>query len=129
MGELYIDMETYAIAQVEFGVNLTDKNAAAGMFIRRKPIGMSVAPQLTSYLVRYKETDGKWYFTYSRAEVKFKVDWKKKLFNTTYTTMSEIAVTDRTTEDVLKFSTKERIKMNDFFTEEVEAFADPKFWG
>lgn len=128
-GRLYIDMETYAIAQIEFGVNLTDKKAAADMFIRKKPLGMSVTPEITSYLVRYKEAEGKWYFAYSRAEVRFKVDWKKKLFNTYYTTMSELAVTDRTEEDVIKFAARERMKVSDLFTEEVKAFADPEFWG
>jgi len=129
IGKFYIDIETFAVAQVEFGFNLSDKEAAASMFIRKKPIGMQVVPELTSYLVRYRETDGKWYFNYSRAEVKFKVDWKKKLFNTNYTTMSELAVTDRTEEDVLKFAAKERIRTTDVFTEEVMAFADPDFWG
>lgn len=128
-GRLYIDMETYAIALIEFGVNLEDKSAAASMFIRKKPMGMSVTPEITSYLVRYKETNGKWYFAYSRAEIRFKVDWKKKLFNTNYTTMSEMAITDRTEEDVLKFTAKERMKINDLFTEEIKAFADPEFWG
>ncbi len=129
IGKFYIDVETYAVAQVEFGFNLADKEAASSMFIRKKPIGMHVVPEITSYLVRYRETDGKWYFNYSRAEVKFKVDWKKKLFNTNYLTMSELAVTDRTEEDVLKFAAKERIRTTDVFTEEVMAFADPNFWG
>ena len=59
---------------------------------------------------------------YSRAEVKFKVDWKKKLFNTYYTTMSEIAVTDRTTEEVIKFAGKEKLRYTDVFSEKVSAF-------
>jgi len=129
LGKLYIDIETYAVAQAEFSMNLTDKELAASMFIRKKPVGMHVTPELTSYLVRYREIKDKWYFNYSRAEVKFKVDWKKKLFNTNYTTMSELAITDRTEEDVLKFTVKERMKPTDFFTEEVAAFADPDFWG
>lgn len=128
-GRLFVDIETYAVAQVEFSFNLENKELAASMFIRKKPMGMQVTPELTSYLVRYREQDGKWYFSHSRAEVKFKVDWKKKLFNTNYTTMSELAITDRTTDDVVKFSNKERIKPSDFFTEEVAAFADPEFWG
>jgi len=128
-GRLFVDIETFAVAQVEFSFNLENKELAASMFIRKKPMGMQVTPELTSYLVRFREQDGKWYFTHSRAEVKFKVDWKKKLFNTNYTTMSELAVTDRTTEDVIKFTNKERIKPSDFFTEEVAAFADPEFWG
>lgn len=129
VGRIFIDVQTFAIAQMEFGMNLSNKEAAASMFVRKKPIGMHIVPENTSYLVRYRMVGNKWYFTYSRAEVKFKVDWKKKLFNTNYTTMSELAVTDRTTEDVLKFAAKERIKPTDFFTEEVVAFADPNFWG
>lgn len=128
-GRLYIDIETYAVAQAEFSFNLENKELAASMFIRKKPMGMQVTPELTSYMVRFREQSGKWYFNHSRAEVKFKVDWKKKLFNTNYTTMSELAITDRTEEDVVRFSNKERIKPTDFFTEEVSAFADPDFWG
>jgi hypothetical protein len=129
LGRIYVDIETYAVAQAEFSMNLEDKEQAASMFIRKKPIGMHVTPEVTSYLVRFREMKNKWYFNYSRAEVKFKVDWKKKLFNTNYTTMSELAVTDRTEEDVLKFTAKERMRPSDFFTEEVAAFADPDFWG
>ena len=128
-GRMFIDIETYAVAQVEFAFNLENKELATSMFIRKKPLGMQVTPEVTSYMVRYREVNGKWYFTHSRAEVKFKVDWKKKLFNTNYTTMSELAITDRTEEDVVKFTSKERIKPTDFFTEEVAAFADPDFWG
>jgi len=129
LGRIYVDIKTFAIAQAEFSFNLTDKELAATQFIRKKPFGMHIVPENTSYLVRYRLNGEKWYFTYSRAEVKFIVDWKKKLFNTNYTTMSELAVTDRTEEDVLKFTAKERVKPTDVFNEEVMAFADPDFWG
>jgi len=129
MGSLYIEMDSYAITEAEFGFNLEDKEAAQSIFIRKKPLGMEVTPEIATYRVKYREQDGKWYFTYSRAEVKFKVDWKKRLFNTYYTTMAEIAVTDRTTEEVIKFAGKERLKFTDVFSEKVDAFADPDFWG
>lgn len=128
-GKLYIDVKTYALSEAEFGVNMTNKAAVTSLFVRKKPMGMSVTPEATSYLVKYKESKGKWYFAYSRAEVKFKVDWKKRLFNKTYTTMSEIAITDRSEENVVKFQSKDKLKVNDFFTDEVSAFADPDFWG
>lgn len=129
MGSLYIEMDSYAITEVEFGFNLSDKAAASSIFIRKKPLGMEVIPELATYRTKYREQDGKWYFAYSRAEVKFKVDWKKKLFNTYYTTMSEIAVTDRTTEEVIKFANKDKIRYTDVFSEKVTAFTDPQFWG
>lgn len=129
LGKFYIDVESYGISQIEFGFDLSNKEQATSMFIKKKPLSMDVIPTAANYLVKYREQDGKWYFTYSRAEVRFTVDWKKKLFNTNYTTMSEIAITDRTEEEVIKFTNKEKIKYTDIFTDEVSAFADPEFWG
>jgi hypothetical protein len=129
MGDLYINMDTYAITEAEFGFNLSDKAAATSIFIRKKPLGMEVTPEIATYRVKYREQDGKMYFEYSRAEVKFKVNWKRKLFNTFYTTMGEIAVTDRTNQEVVKFAGKEKLKFSDVFSDKVTAFADPDFWG
>lgn len=129
LGRLFVEMETFALTEAEFTINLEDKDMAASIFIRKKPLGMKVTPEMASYRVKYREQDGKWYFGYARAEVKFQVKWAKKLFNTNYTTMSEIAVTDRTDEEVVKFASKERLKKGDIFTEELAAFADPDFWG
>jgi hypothetical protein len=129
LGKLYIDTKTYALTQAEFGFNLADKDAATALFIKKKPLGMSVTPEVATYLVKYRQQDDKYYFTYSRAEVKFKVNWKKKLFKTNYTIMSEMAVTDRTDQEVIKFAGKDKLKTTDIFLEEVSAFADPEFWG
>ncbi|MCK4630383.1 MAG: carboxypeptidase-like regulatory domain-containing protein, partial [Bacteroidales bacterium] len=128
-GRLFIEMETFALTEAAFSMNLEDKNEAAQIFIRKKPLGMKVIPMMASYRVKFREQEGKWYFTYARAEVKFKVNWKKKLFNTNYTTMSEIAVTDRTEEEVIKFASRERLKKGDIFIQHLSAFADPDFWG
>jgi hypothetical protein len=129
MGSLYIEMDSYAITEAEFGFNLSDKDAAASIFIRKKPFGMEVTPEVATYRTKYREQDGKWHFAYSRAEVKFKVNWKKKLFNTYYTTMSEIAVTDRTDKEVIKFAGKDKIRYNDVFSDKVTAFTDKEYWG
>jgi hypothetical protein len=129
MGTLYIEMDSYAVTEAEFGFNLENKEAAQSIFIKKKPFGMKVTPEIATYRTKYREQGGKWHFAYSRAEVKFKVDWNKKLFNTYYTTMSEIAVTDRTDQEVIKFAGKERIKYNDVFSEKVAAFTDKEFWG
>jgi hypothetical protein len=40
-----------------------------------------------------------------------------------------MAITDRTTEDVVNSRTRKETSLPDFFTEEVAAFADPDFWG
>jgi hypothetical protein len=128
-GKLYINSKSYALTTAEFGFNLSNKAEAASLFIRKKPLGMDVTPEVATYMVKYREQDGKYYFAYSRAEVKFKVNWKRRLFSTNYTTMSEMAVTDRTDEEVIKFAGKDKLRYSDIFIEEVGAFADTEFWG
>lgn len=129
LGKLFIDIDSYAVTEAEFSINLEDKDRAASIFVRKKPLGMKVTPESASYRVRFRESDGIYHFAYARAEVEFKVNWDKKLFNKTYVTMSEIAITDRTEEEVIKFASRERIRKGDIFTEELSAFSDPDFWG
>ncbi|MBP8960061.1 MAG: carboxypeptidase-like regulatory domain-containing protein [Bacteroidales bacterium] len=129
MGKLFVDMQTFALSSAEFGFNLSNKEEATALFIKKKPLAMQVTPEVASYIVKYRQQNGKWYFAYSRAEVKFKVNWKRKLFNTNYVTMAEIAVTDRTDEEVIKFAGREKLRYSDIFIEEVAAFADENFWG
>jgi hypothetical protein len=127
-GRLYIDMEKLAISEAEFELNVENQEEAARMFIQRKPMSMSIIPEKAVYRAKYTIDESRWYFSYARAEVKFKVNWKKKLFNTTYSTMSELAVTDRTYEGIEKFAAKERFKSNDVMNEKVYIFFDQGFW-
>lgn len=129
MGSFFINTETFAITEAEFGFNLENKEAAAAIFIRKKPLGVKVYPEIASYRTKYREQNGKLHFIYSRAEVKFKLDWQKKLFHSYYTTMSEIAVTDRTDQEVIKFAKEEKVRYTDVFSEKVGTFTDKEFWG
>jgi len=127
-GRLYIEMDKLAISEAEFELNVENQDQAARLFIQRKPMGMSIIPERAAYRAKYTIEENRWYFTYARAEVKFKVNWKKKFFNTTYTTMSELAITDRTYEGIEKFAGKERFKSNDVLNEKVYIFFDQGFW-
>lgn len=127
-GKLYIDMDKLAISEAEFELNTENQEEAARLFIQKKPMGMSIIPERAAYRAKYTIEENRWYFSYARAEVKFKVDWKKKLFNTTYTTMSEVAITDRTYEGIEKFAAKERFRRNDIMGEKVFIFFDQGFW-
>ena len=129
MGSFFINIETFAITEAEFGFNLSDKEAAVSIFIRKKPLGMKIYPEIAEYRTKYRAQNGVLHFIYSRAEVKFKIDWEKKLFHTYYTTMSEIAVTDRTDKEVIKFAKEDKVRYTDVFSEKVSAFTDKDFWG
>lgn len=127
-GKLYIDMDKLAISEAEFELNTANQEEAARLFVQRKPMGMTIIPERAAYRAKYTIEKDQWYFSYARAEVKFKVDWKKKFFNTTYTTMSEVAITDRTHEGIEKFATRDRFKRNDVMDEKVFVFFDQGFW-
>ncbi len=127
-GRLYIEMDRLAISEAEFELNVENQDQAARLFIQRKPMGMSILPERAVYRAKYTIEEDRWYFSYARAEVKFKVNWKKKLFSTTYSTMSELAITDRTYEGIEKFAGKERFKSNDVLNEKVYIFFDQGFW-
>ena len=61
--------------------------------------------------------------------MKFEVDWDKKLFKTSYATMSEIAITDRSSEPAVKFPSKERFKRSLVLEDLVYVFFDQDYWG
>ncbi len=128
-GKLFVEIESLAITEAEFAMNMENKEEAARIFIQKKPMGMKITPENAVYRTKYTIQDGKWYFSYARAEVKFRVNWRKKLFNSNYTTMSEIAVTDRKTMNPQKILPKERFRSRDVLDEMVYTYFDPDFWG
>jgi len=128
-GNLYVDVKTLAITAAEFELNLENEDAASRLFVRKKPLFMSIIPVTTKYFVKYKEDNGKYYFAHARGEVTFKCNWKSKVFNSKYTVMTEIAITDKTDQNVVKFTRAEQLKAGIVFEEKVRPFGDEDFWG
>jgi len=129
-GKLYIDAQSLALKSAVFNLNIENKESAARMFIIKKPLNARVYPINASYRINYQEKDGKWYYGYSRIELGFKINWKKKLFNTSYFSTIEMAVTDweqGTGSKVAK--PKDRLKPSVVIAEEASGFSDPDFWG
>lgn len=128
-GLLYVELTNLALASAKFSLNLSNEAEASRMFIKRKPAGVKVTPTSADYLVNYHEKNGKWYFNYARGEINFKCNWKRKLFNTNYTAMTEIAITDRDEQNIIRFKGSERFKVNHIMVDKVSNFADANFWG
>jgi len=129
-GRLYIDANSVALKSAVFSLNLKNTEEAMKLFIKKKPLNAKVTPVQADYRVDYVEKDGKWYYAYSRIELGMKINWKKKLFNSTYYATVEMAVTDQTSENgsrAIKY--KERLKSNVIISETAEGFSDTDFWG
>jgi hypothetical protein len=129
IGKLYISQEDVAITRAEFSLDLRDAEKASNFFVRKKPAGLIFTPTSTAYLVTYKKEEGKNYLNYVRVDIKFRCDWKRKLFKNFYSIMTELAITDRSEENVSKFPGQEVFRSSMVFAEKVEDFTDDDFWG
>lgn len=128
-GKLYISQDSYAITRAEFSLEISDQEKASEAFVKKKPAGVVFLPTSTGYLVTYKEQNGKYYLNYVRVDLKFRCDWKRKLFRNNYTILSEAAITDRREDNIARFAGAEVFRPNMVFTEKVEDFTDIDFWG
>lgn len=128
-GKLYISQEDMAITRAEFSLDLKDEDKAASLFVMKKPTTLVFAPISTSYLVTYKKQGGKYYLSYVRVDLKFRCDWKRRWFKNQYTVVSEMAITDRHEDNVVKFTGQEMFRRYMVFEDKVQAFSDPGFWG
>lgn len=129
-GKLFIDAENKILTSAVYSLNITDREMASKMFVRRKPANVQVWPTDVAYRVDYREKDGKWYYGYSNVLLEFKVNWTNRLFNSVYSLTSEMAVTDweKNLSDV-PLKNRERIKSSIILSDEALGFADPDFWG
>jgi len=129
IGKLYISKERKAISMITFTMDMSDMNKASQQFIRKKPYGLIFTPTSATYMVTYKQFDGKYYLNYTRSEIKFRCDWKKRWFKNNYTVVSEQAVTDRSSVNVVKFQSKDAFKSTEIFADRVHAYFNGDFWG
>ena len=129
-GKLFIDAETSTLVKAEYSLNVDDRDAAAAMFVKKKPNGSKVYPTELNYQVDYAQNDGKWHYAYGKAQMDYVVNWKRKIFNSKYKINSEMVVTDwqeYANNDWKK--TVDLIHPNVVMVDDVSGFADAEFWG
>ena len=127
-GRLYIDKERLSFSRAEFSLDMNDRVKATEAILRKKPFGLRFRPLEVSFLVTYKEQAGVTHLSYIRNEVRFKCDWKRKLFSTNYTVVSEMVVTDgREEQNGIPY--RFAFKADQSLSDKVLDFADESFWG
>lgn len=128
-GKLFIDRETLSFTRSEFNLDLQNKEKAIQAILYRKPLGLRFKPQNVSFLVTYKNEGGKTYLNYIQNLTQFKCDWKRRLFSSTYTVLTEMVVTDRKENNFVAFSRKDAFGANQIFYDKVDKYWSEDFWG
>ena len=127
-GLLYIDQQTLTISHAEFHLDLRDKEKAVRRILRKKPHGLRFKPVEVSYLVTYRYQDGRSYLNYLRNVMRFKCDWKKRLFSSTFTTTTEMVMVDRIDRPQERIRLKDAFGQRDVFYDVVDEYWNEDFW-
>ena len=128
-GVFYIDQETLAFTRAEFTMDMRDKEKVIQLILLHKPAGLRFSPEEVSYVVSYRQQGEKTYLNYIHNEIRFKCDWKRRLFATNYTVISEMVITDNQKENVSKIAGKDAFPMRKSLSDEAMSYYDSNFWG
>ena len=129
-GKLYIDTQSLALVSADYSLDVSNKSKTKNLLVKKKPRDVEVYPLEANYKVDYKAKNGKWYYSYSNLNLKFKVNKKREIFNKVYTLSSEMAVTDWEINTAnRKIKNKDRLRPTVIITDAISGFSDPNFWG
>lgn len=130
-GLLYIDCQTLAITRAELHLDVSDWRRAAEYMLVSKPLGLRFRPKELSVTVVYQtDSQGITRMSYVRNEMRFRCDWRRRLFAHAFTTVSEMVVTDRLGQgrEVRRPRGRSSFGIRERFYDKVEYFDDPDFW-
>ncbi len=130
-GLLYIDQESFTITRAELQLDVRDWRRASEYMLVRKPMGLRFRPkQLTMTIAYMTDEQGITHMSYLRNEMRFNCDWKRRLFASSYTAVSEMVVTDKVAlgADAKRPKGRSSFGLKDRFYDRVEYFDDPAFW-
>ncbi|MDU8885533.1 carboxypeptidase-like regulatory domain-containing protein [Yeosuana sp. MJ-SS3] len=127
-GKLYVDVTSLALLRADYQLNVSNRAMTGAMFVKKKPKKVRAYPLEASYRVDYREKDGKWQYGYSNIKLVFRVKWKGRLFNSTYSLDSEMLITDWQ-QNTAGIKPQQTLKPNVILTDEASGFTDPEFWG
>jgi hypothetical protein len=129
IGTFYIDRETLSFTRAEFKIDMRDKQKVTNTILIEKPRGLRFTPEEVAYIVTYKQQGDKTYLNYIRNDIRFKCDWKRKLFATNYTVCGETVITDRADQNVARIPAREAFSIHRSLSREVALYQDENFWG
>ena len=128
VGRLFIDCESLAITRAEFSMDLSDIDKATYSILRKKPAGLNFKPLALDFIVAYRPHEDAFVLNYVRSTMKFRCDWKKRLFHSVYTTSSEMVTVDRDAATRKEIRQEETIKRNLIFNDMLMEYWSSDFW-
>ena len=127
-GRLYIDRESLTISRAEYAFDMIDRDKVTNMILRKKPGSLRFNPDEVSYVLNYRQREGRSYLYYIGTRIRFRCDWRRRLFATNYSIFSEMVITDGTDEHVAQIPFRESFRLDQSLSDRVSDFYDAGFW-
>lgn len=128
-GLIYIDQESLSFSRIELSLDVSDPVKATRVMLVNKPADIRFRPKEMSLLLNYKREGDKNRLSYVRTVFRFNCDSRKRLFNTEFTAIAEMVVTNRHTGDVVEpIDRKDAFRSSETLADKTQAYFDPDFW-
>lgn len=127
-GSIYININNFAIEQVEFEVNPDYIEKSKENYVSFQTKGFQMWPVSIKYNVSYRKINGRYFLNHVRGDMIFLARQKKRLFKSTFNVFFEVAVTDINLKNVSKFDREEMAPVHSIFSRTIKSY-DPVFWG
>ncbi|MFA9389350.1 MAG: carboxypeptidase-like regulatory domain-containing protein [Prolixibacteraceae bacterium] len=126
-GKIYVDIETWAIASVDFRYTKQGLKEARHTLIQKEPKHCKAIPTELTYSVQYKYIDKKWHLLSARSSLKIKINNKDQKERTNFKSVAEMLTTNIEKGDFEHFTKQEIFRSNEIFTDKIVSY-DPLFW-
>lgn len=127
-GKLYFNSDNSALIKAEIELNSKYISKTGSQFIVKHARNFKLTPERIAYQLDYKMYNGKYYLSYIRGDLFFKVR-NKKLFSSSSSlyTWFEMLICDINTRDVKTFARNERLNTKSVFSD-YNSPSESDFW-
>ena len=128
-GVVYIDQETMSFTRIEVWLDMSDPDKATRVMLVRKPADIRFKPKEMSLLLNYKREGDKSRLSYVRTVFRFNCDARRRIWNTEFTAIAEMVVTNRFEGvDAVPIERAESFRRTESLADKTQVYADPDFW-
>lgn len=125
---LYIDQHSLVISRADLHLDMRNRARASKAMLVQRPAGLRFTPQEHTFNIYYRTEGGVTYLNYVRNEMRFKCDWRRRLFASPFTVVSEFVVTN-VLHNSKPIRGRDSFRPHDNLYDNVEYFNEPDFWG
>lgn len=126
-GDLYVDVESFALIRAEFGMTKKTLRNSNKYFILKNAKKVKSTPAFTYYSVDYRPYNDKWLLNSVRGELVIKMQDKRNKTKSEYQISSEMLITDAQPGEGQKIKYSESFKTNYVLADKIVAY-EPLFW-